>query len=303
MDFLDYLKKAAKSGTSVYTRFLQQYNFDNRDLHVFFEGKDDPSFYSNFIERYEKKNQRTFYYKANNKKSVYHNFSLLDWSKYEKRRVLFFVDKDFRDILNQKYPISSNIFETKFYSIENYLVNKSLFKRCLRDLLTIDDDVVINKITKEFSVRLIQFHLEILPIIALILYYRENQLQAQLNNIDLNKFFEFDTRVKRKKNIKKTLEKSMSTPIEAPWKEVLKYLKILVQIKECKIYVRGKFELWFFVKFINSLPDVLNHHRNPGDPKIRLNVNLSDSTAIQILAPRMKFPKDLKKFLNRNLKK
>ncbi|MDY8137288.1 DUF4435 domain-containing protein [Aquimarina sp. 2201CG5-10] len=303
MEFLDYLKNAAKSSTSVYAKFLQQYNFGNNGIHVFYEGKDDPSFYSNYIERYKGKKQRIFYYRAQNKKSVYHNYSQVDWSQYKKNRVLFLVDKDFRDILNETYPTDTNIFETKYYSIENYLVNKSMFARCLRELLSIDDDKVINQITREFIIQLTNFHKEIMPVIALILYFRENKLNANLNQIDLSQVFEFKEKVKRKRSIKEFLEKSMDTPNGAPWKDVLTHSRTLSEIDNSKYYVRGKFEMWFFLKFLNSLPDILNCDRKKGEPKFKLNVNLSAATAVQVLAPRLRIPKELKEFLDNNLKK
>src|SRR5690606_6270038 len=118
----------------------------------------------------------------------------------------------FRDILNEIYPNDTNIFETKYYSIENYLVTKSMFARTLRELLFIDDDKLINKITREFIIQLNNFHKEIMPVIALILYFRENNLNANLNQIDLSKIFDFKEKVKRKRNIKEFLEKSMDTP-------------------------------------------------------------------------------------------
>ncbi|MBR9847605.1 MAG: DUF4435 domain-containing protein [Algicola sp.] len=302
MEFLEYLKNAAKSSTSVYTKFLQQYKFRDNDIHIFYEGKDDPSFYSNYVERYKNKRQRIYYYRAQNKKGVYYNYSQVDWSQYKKNRVLFFVDKDFRDILNEVYPIESNIFETKYYSIENYLVTKSMFARCLRELLSIDEDKIINKITREFIIQLNNFHKEIMPVIALILYFRENNLNANLNQIDLSKVFDFKEKVKRKKNIKEFLEKSMDTPNEAPWKDVLKHIRTIDGINNSKFYVRGKFEMWFFIKFLNSLPEILNSDRKKGEPKIKLNVNISESTFVQILAPRLRIPTELKLFLDSNLK-
>ncbi|NER83791.1 MAG: DUF4435 domain-containing protein [Leptolyngbya sp. SIO1D8] len=300
---MDYLKNAAKSGTAIHAKFLQQFNFGDNAIHIFYEGRDDPSFYSNYIERYKKKNQRLYYYRARNKKGVYHNYEKIDWNIYKRQRVLFLIDKDFRDILNEIYPSDINIFETKYYSIENYLVTKSMFARCLRELLALDNDKLINQITKEFMIQLSNFHKEITPVIALILYYRKNNLTANLNQINLSKIFEFQKKVKRQKNIKKYLEKAIDSKTAAPWTEILKYMRILSQISNSKYFVRGKFEMWFFIKFLNSLPKILNHGKEKGESKIKINVNLAESTAIQILAPRLRIPGDLKQFLDVTIKK
>jgi hypothetical protein len=302
MDFLNYLKETARSDISTHTKFLQQYRRNDNSIHIFVEGKDDPSFYSNFIDRYRRKGQRIYFYRAKNKKSVYSNYEKIDWDKYAKNRVLFFVDKDFRDILNENLPFDTNIFETKYYSIENYLVNKSMFSRCLRELLGITDDKLISKITRDFIIQLANFHKEIMPIIALILYFRKRNIVANLNQVKLEKVFNIKERVKRKKNIKQFLEHQMGVSESAPFKEVLNNIRTLKEIKNSKYYVRGKYEMWFFIKFLNEIPKIMNQNRKKGQEKIKLSVNLTSSTAVSILAPRLRIPSELKVFLDNNLK-
>ena len=149
MEFLKYLKVAAKSNTSVRTRYLQQYNNNDNALHIFYEGNDDPSFYSNFLEN--KNQKKIYYYQAENKKGVYEIHSKINWSSYDKRRTLFFVDKDFSDILNEIFTIDDNIFVTRYYSIENYVVSKHVFIRTIREILHIDDEKFLNKCYKDFE--------------------------------------------------------------------------------------------------------------------------------------------------------
>ena len=45
MEYLQKLKKAAKSDVATFTKFLQQFSFQNNYLHIFHEGEDDPSFH------------------------------------------------------------------------------------------------------------------------------------------------------------------------------------------------------------------------------------------------------------------
>jgi hypothetical protein len=104
---------------------LQQYKSTDNSIHIFHEGKDDPSFYSNYLERGRLKRQRVYYYLFNNKKGVYFHYEKINWLKFKKNRLLFFVDKDLDDILEIKYPHDQNIFVTKYYTIENYLISYS----------------------------------------------------------------------------------------------------------------------------------------------------------------------------------
>lgn len=303
MEFLNYLKESTKSAVVTRTKFMQQYRPKDNSIHIFYEGKDDPSFYSNFIEPYKRKYQRIYYYNAHNKTGVYLNHSKLDWSQYEKNRILFFVDKDLSDLLNESFTTDRNIFVTRFYSIENYLVSKTLCARCLRELMGIEDDKLIYKITKEFSHCLYLYHNEIRPIMAMILYYRSIHEPLNLNNLDLSKLFSFKKGIHRIVGITEYFVKNAGLATNMSYTEIKRNLNILLNIANPKVYVRGKFELWFFVYFLNSLPSILNKDKVKGEPRYKLNINLSPSTAVQVLAPRLRIPPELKGFLDANLKK
>ena len=283
---------------------MQQYRPNDNSIHIFYEGKDDPSFYSNFIEPYKKKNQRLYYYRASNKNSVYQQYSLIDWTTHQKNRILFFVDKDLSDIItNQTYPHDQNIFITKYYSIENYLVTKSLCARCLRELIGLDDDKEINKITKEFIKCLFEFHIELKPLMALILFYRSTGEPVNLNNLDLSLLFDFKKGVNRKVGVKDYIIRTIGAKQTITISDLKSNIKILNSIKNSKEYVRGKYEIWFFVHFINSIPNILNQGCQKGDPKFKFKLNFTLNTAVQVLAPRLRIPSELKEFLDNNLKK
>ena len=85
----------------------------------------------------------------------------------------------------------------------------------------------------------------------------------------------------------------------AEWIDVRKVCKEL-QRTDPKEYVRGKFELWFFVKFVARLEQEL---RNSGNRRLRPKsvVTISNSNAVDLLATRCQIGSRLKSFLEANL--
>ncbi len=304
MNLLDYLRKAAKSDTTVYTTFLQQYSKNDNSIHVFHEGKDDPSFYGNMIQNKIKKTQKIFYYQAKNKDKVYENYQKINWTSFSKKRILFFVDKDFADILRISYPIDINIFVTNYYSIENYLVDKHLFRRSLRDLIGLDNDKINNAITKQFQVGLKTFYKASLTLTAYILYHREKKNPLNLQDITIGDIFSIDNSfiVTKKPKILSTLDRKTGAKTISAFKEIRKISMSLRKINKPKKYTRGKFELAYLVNCINKSPGMINIDKKKGEKRYKCCVQLSPSNAIQILAPRIRQPKDVKEFISKATK-
>lgn len=304
MNLLDYLRSAAKSETTVYTTFLQQYSKNNSAIHIFHEGKDDPSFYGNFLHSKVKKSQKIFYYQSKNKDKVYENYKKINWSSYSRKRVLFFVDKDFQDILNISYPIDSNIFVTSYYSIENYLVDKYVFSRSLRELIGLENEKFNSTISKQFIFGLMTFYNASLLLTAYILYHKKLGNPINLQNITISDIFRIDNDyiVKRKSKILSLLDRKTGVSTINASKAIRELVNELKRINNPKKYTRGKFELSYMISCLNMTPDILNVGKAQGEKKYKCCVSISNGNAIQILAPRIKQPKEMKEFLDRNLK-
>jgi hypothetical protein len=125
MTFLDELKRARISPISVYHQFLLKNHSSPDGVHVFFEGDADFSFYTGFLHRFIPSSKRLFPYRCGSKANVYDTHSKV-MSAPPKGIVLFFVDKDFSDILNENYPAADNIYVTDYYSVENYVVTEDM---------------------------------------------------------------------------------------------------------------------------------------------------------------------------------
>jgi len=125
MDFLSEITQEADE-SGAYQEFLLYYKHKGKTLHLFFEGKDDPSFYSGFINEIiindlSPHNTYICYsHICGDKYKVYEMYVKIT-NRFTKSRCLFFVDKDFSDYLEQNYPYDEHIYVTDFYSIENFL--------------------------------------------------------------------------------------------------------------------------------------------------------------------------------------
>jgi hypothetical protein len=311
MSFLDSLKEAGKSATTMYLRFLQQYKESDKSLHLFIEGNDDPSFYTNFISNITNDEYQIHFYNSKNKNGVYSNHDKINWTTYNKNKVLFFVDKDYSDILNLTYKSDENIFVTKYYSIENYLINNDMIKRILIELLHITEPTGIKETIKHFEEQYEIFCERMMIVSSWIIYHRIKNSNLPLGDINLSHLFTFCESFTLQKNNKpqgkKLIEylntKTKNSNQNKCWKDIRQIYNDIKTINDHKIHLRGKFEIWFLSAYINNYVAYRNTGRKKGEPKIKMNINLSHSNAIEILGCRLPIPIDLEAFLVNNLKK
>lgn len=311
MSFLQSLKDAGTSPITTYIRFLQEYKLTDKALHLFIEGNDDPSFFTNFIKNIAGKKYQLYFYNSKNKDGVYENYNKIDWTTYHKNKVLFFVDKDFSDVLGLTYTSDENIFVTKYYSIENYLVNTKMLKRILVDLLHITDTETIKGIVKTFKEQHKVFCEQMLILTSWIIYHRSKKNNIPLSKVNLSHIFSFDedlkiTRIDKPQGMKLFSylnNKTGNTDNSESWREIKSILKQIKVIRKDKIHLRGKFEVWFLIAFVNELMENVNATKSKGQQKLKMNINLSKSNAVEILGSRLDIPKELKKFVKFNIAK
>ncbi|MDJ1495155.1 DUF4435 domain-containing protein [Cytophagaceae bacterium DM2B3-1] len=318
MTLLNTLNEAVNIPEAAYIKFLQQYKFTDKTLHFFFEGLEDQSFYVNFIKAVFPKDYIFHFYVCNGKDKVFTNYKDINWTTYNKSRVLFFTDKDLDDILEKTKPVDDNIFATQYYSIENYLVCSDVYDRFLRELCFITDDEVIEDLKQSFIDELEVFTKKMLSISAWVVYCRKNNFLVELDDFNISNIFTIskDFKVKRK------VHKEYKTPFEYictstktkhyDFKEIKDILQKLKLIKPAKKYLRGKYELWFLYAFCENaikikIP-ILNEEikrynaQNPvKKTKCKVTISIKPENIFQILAPRLSMPEDISNFLEKHL--
>jgi hypothetical protein len=69
---------------------------------------------------------------------------------------------------------------------------------------------------------------------------------------------------------------------------------------QTKRYIRGKFELWFFVAFLTKALEILRASYALDGRNLPGVMELSEAHAIELLAPRLDEPNSLRKFFEAN---
>ncbi len=195
------------------------------------------------------------------------------------------------------------MYVTDYYSIENHLVSSDLLICVWRHLLKQGEDGTL-ALKMEFEESLKMFYKLVLPIMAWILFHRRAGAPLNLSNIRLRRLIRMDTDFQVRYTKKKLFHELGKTcgVATGTWPKGRKALEKELNALEPKTFVRGKFELWFFVQFIQR---VIEGHQKAskevGSKKLKVHLNLTSENAIQILCARAKMSSAFHNFLLDNL--
>ncbi|KGE73477.1 DUF4435 domain-containing protein [Spirochaeta lutea] len=302
MNLLDQLRNARDSKQVPFHEYLIRHKPNDYQLHAFFEGKNDEGFYGTIIRRHV--DGIEFHsYQCGNKKKVYETFEKLEKYLSDKQLLLFFVDQDFDPYIGIEYPRHRNIYTTDNYSIENEIVGIDMIEKVWAEIFHqssgSQEMVTINQQFTNSYNEFCDFSKEIS---SWIIYHRKNGDKANLSSIKMKDIFQIDDNL----NIKviKTLDETISyldqkTKIDtnmADWQTERTKILELFKNHQPKKYIRGKFELDFFIIFLNRLHSVLCDIK----PE-KIHINLSTANAIDIFAPRLSYPASLQAFIRNHL--
>lgn len=157
-------------------------------MYIFFcEGNDDEKYYSSAIEKnsqYGRDNIKS--YSCGGKDEVIKlEKQIVSIEAYSNEKVLFFVDRDFDDNTN----ISTNIYVTNYYSIENYYASTNTFKEILKYEYNIGENTEdFNNAVSSFNVTKERFHNEITLLNAFLACQADYRNQTQqTTRLDIKK--------------------------------------------------------------------------------------------------------------------
>jgi hypothetical protein len=251
MTFLDDLSRAAQSSTSVWHQFVLAHDPERNDWYLFVEGKLDVPFYTAALRPSLAGDCQVVEFQCGGRNGVIAARREVRRSHPDCCRCLFFVDKDFSDILFEPTPQADDVFCTDVYSIENYLVSQEALDVVwcqLWSLATTDPRREV--VAQRFGESLAQFYRVILPITAWIVSARRQGLRPNLNNINLADVIAFSDGLPRRRAAAiATLERVTSCAHRPDIATLLGEARQLSK-REPKTVVRGKFELWFFARFL-----------------------------------------------------
>ena len=283
-----------------------------KSIHAFVEGKNDASFYTNFVLNAILNSDNMYpMYICGDKEGVYKAHSLV-MNNNPRGTTLFFVDKDLSDIFNENWLKASNIYVTDYYSVENYLVSDSMLLRIWTELLHFTPVTVdFSEFYREkFYMELERFYQFVLPITAWGIYLRQKGKRPNLKNLRFSDYFVFtedltlekSEKAKRIGNIK-FIEQACGVQIDADGQPEVDIIINNLSALSPKNYIYGKLELSFFVKFVGGLVSLM--HKNITEleigGRVSMKTQMNEQNAIEILGPRVKVPRSLEKFLQQNI--
>jgi hypothetical protein len=305
MSMLDVHADALDTGGALYHEFLLRFRKDHRVVYGIVEGKDDPLFYRGLIEHYLPSGWEIDLLVAGNKSKVLSAEQDFDWSRFNKSRICFFVDRDLSDFTATDTKSKENVYVTDGYTIENELANFAAIKRVMQEILNVTEishgELLLME--RSFNDNIKVFSGNMTAIMAQIILWQKNGGKPSLDNIVPKDLFEFrngslkpkgdfDVVANRvgyaaqKVNIPPSLEAELAIATQD-----------FIILSGPERLIRGKYVAWFVVEqclhFHSRIQDYCKSYAVP--PKVR--VTLGQANAIALVANRIRCPKSLEKFI------
>jgi hypothetical protein len=301
MSFLDSLRRERSNPPAVWLQFIATYRAGVPDIYAFFEGRDDFSFYMPVL-RGKWTRGAIVPFKCKGKAAVTGLIQRIQARIDEPWRALFFVDKDIDDIVGVPTYNCPFLYETECYSIENYLVVESLLCVIWTDLFQLSPvDSRFDLVLKQFRQALADYVGAMRLIMATIIHYRKCGSRPVLNEVDPGKLVQFNTefRVARVPDWITYFKGVSGVPSDPDWRLVAEIDAELAK-REYKTYLRGKFEIWFFVAFVNRVAAVVSE-RVGDQARAVIHTHLTTSNVVEVLAGRVNPSEHLQVFLKKCL--
>lgn len=303
MGMLAIHMEALKSNSSAYHEFLGVYKKFGKTIYGFVEGPEDPVFYSGHIDSLIPEDWELKLFASGGKAEVYSIYKSINWRRFRKKRVCFFVDRDLSEIIPEELVSDANIYTTTDYSVENYLVKPYVFKRMMKEIYGFHDldEKKLQQLTSLFEKQLERFTFLMMPIMSIILKCRREGASINLNNAKLSKIFLVKDGVVSEVDDKNTINTfCRHCGLHSPNNIDFSNEEIEFGSKErYRRLVRGKYLLWFLIEFCASAHrDVQNVLQGTNKPKVK--IALSHSNGMCVAGNRGRMPTSLRKFIELN---
>jgi hypothetical protein len=303
-DYAKYLLEEARSPIAALHHFRILYDPDIDGFHFFFEGEEDSLFYMPEARR-RLGIKQTYVYDCGGKKNVIEVRDSIEAGDYDLAKCLFFVDRDYDDLLGCQVVLDKNTYMTDSYSIENEIPNEQVTSIIISDLLRISQaDPEFNRIKNMLSDTMANFYRKILPLSAWIIAAKMENCGPNLGNtiglkgiVTLAAVEPVIIRVGFDKFKNKVVVNGKS-PAN---KNVIKWARILVS-KQAKKWVRGKYDVWFYRVALLAALEVTNADRkSSGRGPVRVPQSIREGRFFEALGGRVPVPTSLSEFYSRKL--
>ncbi|CAG9273624.1 DUF4435 domain-containing protein [Burkholderia cepacia] len=312
MSYVDDLRADAHEAHSVFHEFILALADTPSDaIFAFYEGEEDASFYAmHIINRATQRDLVSFI--CNGRAEVLKANELVLQDGRATDRALFFVDKDHTDILNpDQPPHPANVFQTRSYSIENYLVSDEVFRQFWVQRLHLSIlDPRLNQYLERFRAIRKNYFMRSRILMAIVLFGRgidgRLPVKLNLNNVQLDKVVDvnfetnhcaFENGAGRHFLAATNIHKSGKLPTSHELRQIY---RLHLKSRDPGCFVRGKYELWFFWKVLIAFTRELSDRdraRASGCKRATPSWTLSLAGCVEALASLLQCPPELALFL------
>lgn len=309
MGFLEQLDESIKLPNVFYHKFITSYKKNADDVYVFCEGGVDISYYCEQIERLCK-GREIHKCPAECKNNVVQIWKYIDWSQYQKNRVLFFVDRDMSYWTGEQQYYDTNVYVTDGYSFENDAISLNMFLKLLEDLygFAYYSEKERESIKRLYVEKWSKFEKGSYELMGYTLYKYLSSHEHTAKNISMRKCLKIDSDDVWKKEIKGINYKEYyckQLQISGDVTERVNELKMLFVAEKEHYSIRGKWCLEFLIMLMDYIIDcgaVLAPSLYNGTMKEpKRIVDLTERGAMAIIGPRMDTTESLKVFLTENI--
>jgi hypothetical protein len=297
--------EALSSKVASYHEFLTRFSKTKKVVYGFVEGKEDPCFYRGFIDHLLPDDYEVELWPAGNRNNVLQIHQGIDWRRFPKQRVVFFVDRDLSDLIPEKLPSDINIYVTDKYSIENSISNRGTCRRMLSEVFgfsNVSHDEM-DRVCDKFETELEKYFVAMVPTMAQILFWRRSAENANLNNINIGKMMSvqdgtlvFDESSVAETDRTEYIHKSVGIVFDQKI-DISTEQAEFGKVSAYRNFVRGKYVLWFMVEFCKSI------HRSAASffstcvrpPKMKVSISVAN--AMTIIGNRARVPQSFRTFI------
>ncbi|MBE7635116.1 DUF4435 domain-containing protein [Tenacibaculum finnmarkense genomovar ulcerans] len=293
-------RSARNSAASAFTQVIQLNNKYENPLFCCFEGEDF-KYYGVRIEHISSlEYDKLIPIKCGGKKEVIRLRELI--SKEETvntKKSVYFIDLDFDESIPNKNEV---IYETPFYSIENFYTTQCAFEKILSSELKLEEiNPEYQHSLTQFLERQKEFHSGALYLNAWIycqrkantdkLYLNEFKLSKIISDFSLNtlEFIDYD---------KDFLRSCLPNAVDIDDSEIQNAKDILKTNSQQSF--RGKFEIEFLYDFLTLLIMEINKKEAPFNKCKKVSVNLSKVNILSELSQYAHTPKCLKEYIKKS---
>lgn len=303
-DYASYLCEEARSDIAALHQFRILYNPNEKSHHFFFEGEEDSLFFMPEARRHISKGA-THIYDCGGKRNVIQVRDEIKLGGYSLNSCLFFVDRDYDDFLGTQVALDDFTYITDNYSIENDLASIDAAIVMMEDILRIsraDPDFL--KIENLLVDAHREFHIEARTLIAWILAAKDEECSPNLRNTVGLKNIVTLTGAKpkiTKKGFSEFKKKVVANNRTPSLKGILKWRRRL-DLTQAKLWIRGKYDLWFFhSSLISALEEVNIQRKANGMRPISIPAIVREGKIFEILGGRIPAPPSLQVFYRNRL--